>query len=246
MNGYDQAYKLDEKAQKKGDRTTPGYTYEKDGSDKRESHLSNRNPEKEYEVPIYHKPIPPPYTKSREEKMKGALGGDVHEQKSQEKDSDDKDGKPKPKSVRRIRNRALSDEKVGSRDEYWGTKTLTDEDRNQRDEEMKRLDSLLEHYSRKKSVADRPDTETKPPPEQDEASSSRIPSRRSVDVPPNRSNSLPNEKQQSSPTAIPKGHFRSASYHAETSKPIGHVHPKLPDYDDLVAQLAAARASMKE
>ncbi|XP_019194328.1 PREDICTED: uncharacterized protein LOC109188208 isoform X2 [Ipomoea nil] len=219
MNCNDQeAYKLDEKAEKKGEN----------------HHLSNRNPEKESEVPVYHNPIPPPYTKSREEKMKGALGRDVDEQK----DSDDKEARPKPKSVRRIRtHRALSDEKVGSRDEHS----------NQRDEEMKKLDSLLEHYSRKNSAGGKPDTETKPSYEQNEASSSsRIPSRRSVDVPPSRSASLPTETQQSSPTELSKGHFRSASYHVETCNPKGHVHPKLPDYDDLVALLAVARASMKE
>nr|GMC78208.1 IST1-like protein [Ipomoea batatas] len=219
MNGNDQAYKLDEKAQKKGEN----------------HHLSNRDPGKESEVPAYHNPIPPPYTKSREEKMKGALGRDVHEQKGQEKDSDDKEAKPKPKSVRRIRNRALSDERLSSRDE----------DSNQRDEEMKKLDSLLDHYSRKNSAAGKPDTETKPSSEH-EASSSRIPNRRSVDAAPSRSNSLPIETQQSSPTELPKGHARSVSYHAETCNPKGHVHPKLPDYDDLVALLAAARASMKE
>nr|GLL23501.1 uncharacterized protein LOC109188208 isoform X1 [Ipomoea trifida] len=216
MNGNE-----DEKAQKKGEN----------------HHLSNRDPGKESEVPAYHNPIPPPYTKSREEKMKGSLGRDVHEQKGQEKDSDDKEARPKPKSVRRIRNRALSDERLSSRDE----------DSNQRDEEMKKLDSLLDHYSRKNSAAgNKPDTETKPSSEQNEASSSRIPSRRSVDAAPSRSNSLPIETQQSSPTELPKGHIRSASYHVETCNPKGHVHPKLPDYDDLVALLAAARASMKE
>ncbi|XP_024972113.1 uncharacterized protein LOC112510991 [Cynara cardunculus var. scolymus] len=41
-----------------------------------------------------------------------------------------------------------------------------------------------------------------------------------------------------------KGHVRSASYQPEsTVRPtMGHVHPKLPDYDDIIARFAALRA----
>ncbi|PWA72613.1 hypothetical protein CTI12_AA269040 [Artemisia annua] len=42
----------------------------------------------------------------------------------------------------------------------------------------------------------------------------------------------------------PKGHTRSGSYQPDmnTRPPSGHVHPRLPDYDDIIARFAALRA----
>ncbi|PWA87541.1 hypothetical protein CTI12_AA127150 [Artemisia annua] len=85
------------------------------------------------------------------------------------------------------------------------------------DEEEIKMDKLLSHYSRKPT---------------------HTPSA------PTRSGSLPAE---SVTTPVPiderKGLARAATYQPDSGlSPQGHVHPKLPDYDHFVAQLAAFRA----
>lgn len=45
---------------------------------------------------------------------------------------------------------------------------------------------------------------------------------------------------------LPKGnHLRADSCHPDSWDPKPHIHPKLPDYDDLIARLAAARSQQK-
>ncbi|KAK1434108.1 hypothetical protein QVD17_11026 [Tagetes erecta] len=85
-----------------------------------------------------------------------------------------------------------------------------------RDEQEKKMDKLLLHYSRKPSH---------------------------IPAPPKRIGSLPAEPVAAGGAAVDerKGLSRAATYHPETG--LGHVHPKLPDYDDFVARLAAFRAS---
>ncbi|GJU77020.1 IST1-like protein [Tanacetum coccineum] len=85
------------------------------------------------------------------------------------------------------------------------------------DEEEMKMDKLLSHYSRKPT---------------------HTPSA------PTRSGSLPAESV-ATPTPIDerKGLARAATYQPDSAlSPQGHVHPKLPDYDHFVAQLAAFRA----
>ncbi|GJY09858.1 IST1-like protein [Tanacetum coccineum] len=85
------------------------------------------------------------------------------------------------------------------------------------DEEEMKMDKLLSHYSRKPT---------------------HTPSA------PTRSGSLPAESV-ATPTPIDerKGLARAATYQPDSALSAqGHVHPKLPDYDHFVAQLAAFRA----
>ncbi|CAH9052856.1 unnamed protein product [Cuscuta europaea] len=107
----------------------------------------------------------------------------------------------KPKSVRKVREAANGDH------------------------EEKRLDKLLEHYSKKKGASDKQDEEG--------GCSKVLPKRRSIDF----GSSVGGE------TTPKGGHLRAASYNIDTCwNPNAHIHPKLPDYDDLIARLAAARS----
>lgn len=93
----------------------------------------------------------------------------------------------------------------------------SDHDRDHRDDEERKMDRLLTHYSRK------------PTP---------LPA-------PTRSGSLPTEPLNTRVTTEErKGLARAATYQPDSAlSPQGHVHPKLPNYDDFVARLAVLRAS---
>ncbi|KZV56097.1 hypothetical protein F511_06114 [Dorcoceras hygrometricum] len=84
------------------------------------------------------------------------------------------------------------------------------------------MDKLLLHYSRKKS------------------GHGTVKSDSNIKLPPNRVSSLPGEAR--SPASDTRnGHARAFSLQPEMLNGNGHVHPKLPDYDDFVARLAALR-----
>ncbi|XP_071731884.1 uncharacterized protein [Rutidosis leptorrhynchoides] len=89
-----------------------------------------------------------------------------------------------------------------------------DHDHNHKDDEERKMDRLLTHYSRK-------------------------PTQLPV---PTRTGSLPLNTRLA--TEERKGLARASTYQMDSDlSPQGHVHPKLPDYDDFVARLAALRAS---
>ncbi|KAG6422292.1 hypothetical protein SASPL_118858 [Salvia splendens] len=92
-----------------------------------------------------------------------------------------------------------------------------------RDEEEKTMDRLLRHYSMKKgsNKTDKSEKEAK---------------LRSQDG-PTRASSLPVEPMGPTDTEHP----RAASCHLDLMNANVHVHPKLPDYDEFVARLAAFR-----
>ncbi|XP_073302030.1 uncharacterized protein [Primulina huaijiensis] len=106
---------------------------------------------------------------------------------------------------------------------------------NQEDEKM--MDELLLHYSKKKG------------PQDPRKSSSNISTTDSSDATkrsrdgPNRTTSLPNETLR--PVETPKVHTRASSLEPQIleakEQEHGHVHPKLPEYDDFVARLASLR-----
>ncbi|XP_058184744.1 uncharacterized protein LOC131302125 isoform X2 [Rhododendron vialii] len=126
-----------------------------------------------------------------------------------------------------------------------GSPILFEEDQYWKDEEERKIDKLLLHYSTKPSTFDpdklrrksRPHASDQIPAAVGETSHYRIAGRNTVEamVPlPSRSVSLPRE-----PTAMPevvKNYTRANSFQPEK-----HVHPKLPDYDDLAARFAAMR-----
>ncbi|RID77667.1 hypothetical protein BRARA_A00557 [Brassica rapa] len=105
-----------------------------------------------------------------------------------------------------------------------GLQVLVDED--EKDSEEKMMDKLLMHYSKK--------------PSSYEESKSRRSHRRKAEGEeihhPARSLSLPSE-QFAGPSEPAKTFARAASFQPERSE-AKHVHPKLPDYEDLAARFA--------
>lgn len=126
-----------------------------------------------------------------------------------------------------------------------GSPILFEEDQYWKDKEERRIDKLLLHYSTKPSTFDPDKLRRKSRPHASdqiavavgETSHYRRAGRDTVEAmvpPPSRSVSLPRE-----PTSMPevvKNYTRANSFQPEK-----HVHPKLPDYDDLAARFAAMR-----
>lgn len=98
----------------------------------------------------------------------------------------------------------------------------------ERDDEEKMMDKLLRHYSKKKG----PNKNGKSEAEHGPMDSSKVKN-------PMRASSL--RAEPTSPTETPKKHSRATSFHPDLRNGNGHVHPKLPDYDEFVARLAAFR-----
>ncbi|CAI9298466.1 unnamed protein product [Lactuca saligna] len=162
---------------------------------------------------------------------------------------------PKPRSVRRKHSKSSSShDDVGSsedsrivkrvsssrRKERKGLQILFDDEHyhhkaKAKDEEEKMMDKLLLHYSKKPSAYDhgkvrRKKSSKSPPVNDDEVEET------SVSVPPMRSISLPHESDGNSKKKV---YARANSFQPDNQAP--HVHPKLPDYDDLAARFAALR-----
>ncbi|KAL2516163.1 Regulator of Vps4 activity in the MVB pathway protein [Forsythia ovata] len=194
--------------------------------------------------PFNYKLFPPPYTKSENDNEKNC-----------DHDNSVGDAKPKPKSVRRRHTKlpsahandggSESNESVNQVKATHGQrilKFLDKGDHEQRDEEERTMDRLLFHYSRKKAPRDMDDSGSvlKPPPQLAATEKSKASKHGNRDA-PNRLSSLPVEL--TSPTKTPKKHFRASSLQPEMLISNGHVHPKLPDYDDFVARFAAFRGN---
>ncbi|GFY96327.1 regulator of Vps4 activity in the MVB pathway protein [Actinidia rufa] len=119
-----------------------------------------------------------------------------------------------------------------------GTELLSDNGHYRKDEEERMIDKLLLHYSKKPSTfePERVKRESKP-------DASRHYNRDGHDMkaetvpPPPRSISLPHEP--TAPTEAVKVFPRANSF--QPYNPTQHVHPKLPDYDDLAARFAALK-----
>lgn len=107
----------------------------------------------------------------------------------------------------------------------------------EKDEEERVIDRLLMHYSKKptleleklrrKPKSRRSHHRDKPHEEAEIAHA------------PLRASSLPRE--QSAPSETTKVFARAASFQPDRSSPARHVHPKLPDYDDLAARFASLK-----
>ncbi|KAL8128599.1 hypothetical protein V2J09_017754 [Rumex salicifolius] len=103
------------------------------------------------------------------------------------------------------------------------------------DTEERMMDRLLLHYSKKPMGVGVPS-------EKKAKEKAKNRGERSDDVarpPPSRSMSLPLEQSSSEFNKVV--FTRAVSFDQEASAPAKHVHPKLPDYDDLAARFAALR-----
>ncbi|XVE54284.1 hypothetical protein DITRI_Ditri03aG0068500 [Diplodiscus trichospermus] len=149
------------------------------------------------------------------------------------------------------RRKPRSRRKDGSR---RGLHILFDDEQHRNDEEEKIIDKLLMHYSKKPSSSEEVKTRRKSKSRHahhihmgsDASEAPKKASRdRSDDMPetvslPARSISLPREQ-----TVQPEGtkvYARATSFQQERSNTARHVHPKLPDYDNLAAHFAAMKA----
>ncbi|XP_038879120.1 uncharacterized protein LOC120071123 [Benincasa hispida] len=180
------------------------------------------------------------------------------------------DALPKPRSVRRRHHKPRSSHSVDDnsediqmvrkksrssrrRDDKRGLQLLVDEQENERDEEERIIDKLLIHYSKKSSSFEPGKMRRKPKNHialengTDGVKSplnliSRDGADKQADTvsPPARSVSLPREHHLG-PSEATKVFGRAASFQPDRSNAAKHVHPKLPDYDDLAARFAALR-----
>lgn len=205
-------------------------------------HKNNNNAKSQYS---YGRP--PPYVKSKD-KTPGASEQSVSESNrhpvgpsSRDKESEhhdqnghlqnrafpskDETSASKPKSARRNRPKSPEESDGRSRTHH-----------RHRDEEEVVIDKLLMHYSRKSSDYDIEKLRKKP-----HSSTSQTPhelsSSGNVPPQPTRSRSFPHE--QATPSVAPKAYARANTFQPDHQA--RHVHPKLPDYEDLAAQFAALR-----
>nr|GMD80058.1 Spindle pole body protein [Ipomoea batatas] len=172
---------------------------------------------------------------------------------------------PKPRSVRRKHHKSSrnNDDAGNSEDarvvnrsnrrrehSKTGLQVLVDDRHHRRDDEERMIDKLLMHYSKKSSNYDieklrkKPETHGSHPRGSDTDKSSHERIRKDeceinsdVPPPPTRSISLPHE--QATPSETKKVYMRANSFQPDNQA--RHVHPKLPDYEDLAAQFAALR-----
>ncbi|XP_058206747.1 uncharacterized protein LOC131320170 [Rhododendron vialii] len=158
---------------------------------------------------------------------------------------------PRPRSMRRKHSEpsSSSHDEVGysevggrvkgssssrRRDSSKGLHILLKDEHHRKYEDERVIDNLLLHYSTKTSNYDQETARRK----SKKASSGTHNVQDEMGPHPTRCVSLPRE-QIDPAEPIVKVYTRANSF--QPDKPAGHVHPKLPDYDDLAAQLAALR-----
>ncbi|KAK9269705.1 hypothetical protein L1049_001483 [Liquidambar formosana] len=190
-----------------------------------------------------------------------------HEKDPQYHDDAAGDPMPKPRSMRRRHSKSQSShDDIGNFEERRvvrrnpsgrrrgdsrrGLQILFDDDPYKKDEEEKIIDKLLMHYSKKPSTYEgKVRKRSKAHPSHDiavdagesaENIGSSGPDMGSEMVRhPARSVSLPHE--QTGPSEPTKVFARAASFQPDRLSPARHVHPKLPDYDDLAARFGALK-----
>ncbi|XP_038692608.1 uncharacterized protein LOC119990662 [Tripterygium wilfordii] len=204
--------------------------------------------------PFYSK-FMPPYFKQKAEREESSLAEESSKLKNNivavannHKDDSVQEEKPKPRSVRR-RNLMPPPgrENIGSMGTNPASNTKLNgkkqkEPRDEMDEEEKELDELLMHYTKKDFLGEPREGKPylKPPPshyKHENAEGSTRQGNTKLAVPPGRAASMPAEPTM--PTESSKSHARHNSLQPEIFP--GHVHPKLPDYDDLAARIAVLK-----
>ncbi|OIW03675.1 hypothetical protein TanjilG_30739 [Lupinus angustifolius] len=132
-----------------------------------------------------------------------------------------------------------------------GLKILFDDEQHKTDEEERIIDRLLIHYSKKPSISMPEKARRRSKSRHAHSTRESIkngngdgPDQSPVGIThPPRSASFPHE--QSGAVEVNKVFTRAASFEPDRSKEARHVHPKLPDYDDLAARIAALRGEFK-
>ncbi|KAG5225647.1 Ist1 domain-containing protein [Salix suchowensis] len=176
---------------------------------------------------------------------------------------------PKPRSMRRKHSKSHSThDDAGNSEDTGGVKRrsrsrrrddprkglqiLFDDEHYQNDEEERMIDKLLIHYSKKPSAYEagkvvRRKSKSHHTHQQGTTEADKSPRHISPDGPDEisemvsatpRSISLPHETNSSEATKV---FTRAASFQPDRTGPARHVHPKLPDYDDLAARFAALK-----
>uniref|UniRef100_A0A6N2KR33 IST1-like protein n=1 Tax=Salix viminalis TaxID=40686 RepID=A0A6N2KR33_SALVM len=176
---------------------------------------------------------------------------------------------PKPRSMRRKHSKSHSThDDAGNSEDTGGVKRrsrsrrrddprkglqiLFDDEHYQNDEEERMIDKLLIHYSKKPSAYEagkvvRRKSKSHHTHQQGTTEADKSPRHISRDGPDEisemvsatpRSISLPHETNSSEATKV---FTRAASFQPDRTGPARHVHPKLPDYDDLAARFAALK-----
>ncbi|GAB4839201.1 hypothetical protein Ancab_028728 [Ancistrocladus abbreviatus] len=170
-------------------------------------------------------------SRRRSSRRRHAKSGSIHEYKTNLEET-------------RVVERISSSRRRG--ESKKGLQILFDDDPYQRSEEERMIDKLLLHYSHKPSTVERGNLRRKSKTESADVTVSSVVGSRNVDEgkvelvpPPSRSISLSCEQASSSEQK--KEFTRAASFQQGMLTPAKHVHPKLPDYDDLAAQFAALR-----
>ncbi|XP_038714308.1 uncharacterized protein LOC120007899 isoform X2 [Tripterygium wilfordii] len=205
-------------------------------------------------IPLFSKFKPPPYFKAKAEREESRLAEEYSKpennfaavvEENNHRDDSVQEEKPKPISVRRRNLKPPPGrENIGSTKTNLASNTILNgkkqkEPSHEMDEEEKELDELLTHYT-KNDLPGEPSKGKpyiKPPPSHykpENAEGSTRQRNTKLSVPPGRAASMPAE-----PTTPTESHARSNSLQPETLA--GHVHPKLPDYDNLAAQIAALK-----
>ncbi|KAI9128764.1 hypothetical protein K1719_000247 [Acacia pycnantha] len=136
---------------------------------------------------------------------------------------------------RKLRSRTRDDPRRG-------LQLLFDDERYRSHEEERIMDKLLLHYSKKPSILPEKWRKSRSRRAHQMDNSARASSRNDESpktnaVPP-RSVSLPRQETEA---AKEKEFARAASFQPDGPSAARHVHPKLPDYDDLAARFAALR-----
>ncbi|XP_015572780.2 uncharacterized protein LOC8274522 isoform X1 [Ricinus communis] len=214
--------------------------------------------------PFYYRFIPPPYIRTKgitdESKIEhpSKPNGNVVTEEATRRDDFGKEAKPKPKSVRRRLMKSPQDntgsierplkpppgrEKfLGYGGDGWLGKinpsavkregarsgsrfAQADDNGDQRDEEEKMLDGLLMDYCKDKPIPNVRHLALQTSDDRNVKSE--------LALPPGR------EAEQATPKKATKMHARAASLQPEIAS--RHVHPKLPDCDDLAARIAALK-----
>ncbi|XP_057968391.1 uncharacterized protein LOC131157940 [Malania oleifera] len=232
-------------------------THIKEGGQQKPSdsgrHVSEEDVDKR--KPSHNRVVPPPYVKQSACEGEGAGPTNLKDHGSRE-DIDNQDdpfdeSKRKPRSVRRKSlkpppghdNTGITSP-VGARREHAsrGLQFL------RKDDEGDRMADGHSKHGSKQSTYELGKAKhiLKPPPSwqaADDATSTSNRERRKSDslVPPSKISSLPSEPATSSEAS--RGHARAVSLQPDMFSQAGHVHPKLPDYDDLASRLAAFRGS---
>ncbi|XP_065633235.1 uncharacterized protein LOC112006440 isoform X2 [Quercus suber] len=215
------------------------------------------------ERPFYYKYTTPPYLKTKYEKDEISseeptkLKGHIDKEAAQHIDHPVVEDKPKPRSVRSRNlkpppgrsNVGISENdgvtKMDSRgtrqeDARRSLRTIHSEDGAPRDEEDTNVDDLLMHFSKKKSPDEsgKKKIYLKPPPsrrsdvDHGEYKWNRMKS--DLDIGPAR-------VEPTTSTGATKRHVRATSLQPEMLSGGEHVHPNLPDYEELAARLANIR-----